>query len=50
MKKNNEYQQIYLNTMDTYDDLKGKVVDKIGYSNIGYADENIFIKQITGKY
>lgn len=50
MKLNSEYKQIHpVDFKDNRDALKGKVVDKIGFVNRGYADENIFAITFTDK-
>lgn len=49
MKKNKEYKQISVNDLNDYDCLKGKVVEKVAFSNRGCYDENLFIILFTDK-
>ena len=49
MKLNKEYNQISVYNLKDYDQLKGKVVDKVAFSDRGYSDENIFIITFTDK-
>lgn len=49
MELNKEYKQIHVSNIKDYDVLKGKVVDKVAFSNRGYSDENIFIILFTDK-
>ena len=49
MKLNEEYKQISVNSFKNYSDLKGKVVDKVAFTDRGYADENLFIITFTDK-
>lgn len=47
MKLNERYKQISINSLKDYYDLKGKIVDKVAFTDRGYADENIFIITFT---
>lgn len=50
MKLNSEYKQIYPRDFkENHEALKGKIVDKVGFVNRGYADENIFAITFTDK-
>ena len=50
MELNSEYKQIHpRDFQENREVLKGKVVDKIGFVNRGYADENIFAITFTDK-
>lgn len=49
MKKNKEYTQISVNNLKNYEDLKGKVVDKVAFTNRGDYDEHLFIIMFTDK-
>lgn len=49
MKLNKEYKQIFAHTLKDYNELSGKVVDKVAYTDRGYSDENMFIITFTDK-
>ncbi len=49
MKLNSEYKQIFTHQLKNYDDLKGKVVDKIAFTDRGHHDQNMFIILFTDK-
>lgn len=49
MKLNKEYKQIFVRHLNGYDALKGKVVDKVAFTDRGYHDNNIFIILFTDK-
>lgn len=49
MKLNKEYKQIFAHNLKDYEALKGKIVDKVAFSNSGSHDENIFIISFTDK-
>ena len=50
MELNSEYKQIHPRDFkENRKALKGKVVDKIGFVNRGYSDENIFAITFTDK-
>ena len=40
MKLNEEYKQISVNSFKDYSDLKGKVVDKVAFTDRGYTIRN----------
>lgn len=47
MKLNKDYKQISVYQLKDYDALKGKVVDKIAFTDRGSYDENMFIITFT---
>lgn len=49
MKLNKEYKQIFAHSLKDYNELSGKVVDKIAFTDRGYTDENLFIILFTDK-
>ena len=49
MELNKEYKQIFLNEGISYDTLKGKVVDKVGFTNWGNYDTHMCIITFTDK-
>lgn len=49
MKRNKEYKQILVHSLQDYNELSGKVVDKVAYTDRGYSDENMFIITFTDK-
>lgn len=49
MELNKEYKQIFLNEGISYDTLKGKVVDKVGFTNFGNYDTHMCIITFTDK-
>ena len=49
MELNKDYKQISVYNLSTYDDLKGKVVDKVAFNDRGNTDENMFIITFTDK-
>lgn len=49
MKLNNEFKQISVYQLKNYDQLQGKVVDSVAFTDRGYADENMFIITFTDK-
>lgn len=49
MELNKEYKQIFLNEGISYDTLKGKVVDKVGFTNYDDYDQNMCIVTFTDK-
>ena len=49
MDLNKDYKQIYTHTLKDYNELSGKVVDKIAFTDDGYHDENMFIITFTDK-
>lgn len=49
MKLTKGYKQIHLSNSTRYDELKGKVVDKVAFSDVGDCDENIFVIMFTDK-
>ena len=49
MELNKDYKQIFLRNDSEYNLLKDKVVDKIGFINRGWSDENIFAITFTDK-
>jgi len=49
MKLNKEYKQIFAHSLKDYNELSGKVVDKIAFTDRGCTDENLFIILFTDK-
>ena len=49
MELNKEYKQIHLDEGISYDALKGKVVDKVGFTNFGDYGQNMCIITFTDK-
>lgn len=49
MELNKEYKQVFLNEGISYDTLKGKVVDKVGFTNWGNYDTHMCIITFTDK-
>ena len=49
MELNKEYKQIFLHNDTPYDVLKGKVVENVGFTNIGSYDLHMFIITFTDK-
>lgn len=49
MELNKEYKQIFLHNDTPYDVLKGKVVENVGFTNIGSHDLHMFIITFTDK-
>lgn len=49
MELNKEYKQIHLGEGISYDTLKGKVVDKVGFTNWGDYGQNMCIITFTDK-
>ena len=47
MKLNEGFKQISVNSLKDYSDLKGKVVDKVAFTNWGSHDEHMFIITFT---
>lgn len=47
MKLNERFNQISVNSLKDYSDLKGKVVDKVAFTNRGSHDEHMFIITFT---
>lgn len=49
MQLNKEYKQIYAHSLKDYNELSGKVVDKVAFTDRGCHDENMFIILFTDK-
>lgn len=49
MELNKEYKQIHLDEGISYDALKGKVVDKVGFTSFGDYGQNMCIVTFTDK-
>lgn len=49
MNLNSEYKQIFLHNDTPYDVLKGKIVENVGFTNIGSHDLHMFIITFTDK-
>lgn len=47
--KHKEYKQIIVSSLKDYEELKGKIVDKVAFSNLGDYNEQMFIITFTDK-
>ena len=47
MKLNERFKQISVNSLKDYSDLRGKVVDKVAFTDCGSHDEHMFIITFT---